>query len=232
MVLEVVGLQIGDDAVAPRQRQEGAVALVGLCHQQIAGAEACPGGVGADFEDTPADHCGGVESGSAEDVRDQRSGGGLACVADSDHLFSSTAEVDGCTIESNTADEEGGGIHVRFSDPIISSTSVIGNIATITGGGINFFDSPDAWLSNSVLCENMPNAVEGIYSDGGGNSMSDSCTVCEGDVNGDDVVNVTDLLAVVGNWGPCEGCNVDINNDGFVNVTDLLIVVGNWGSCL
>lgn len=161
-----------------------------------------------------------------------RSGGGLACVADSDHLFSSTAEVDGCTIESNTADEEGGGIHVRFSDPIISSTSVIGNIATITGGGINFFDSPDAWLSNSVLCGNMPNAVEGIYSDGGGNSISNSCTVCEGDVNGDDVVNVTDLLAVVGNWGPCEGCNVDINNDGFVNVTDLLIVVGNWGPCL
>jgi len=160
-----------------------------------------------------------------------RSGGGLACVADPDHLFSSTANIEGCTIESNTADEEGGGIHVRFSDPMINNTSVIGNIAAITGGGINFFDSPNARLINSEICKNMPNAIEGSFADGGGNNISDTCDNCEGDVNGDAIVDVVDLLGVVGNWGPCEVCNEDINHDGLVNVTDLLIVVGNWGSC-
>ena len=49
-----------------------------------------------------------------------------------------------------------------------------------------------------------------------------------GDVNGDGMVNVTDLLAVMDTWGPCEGCPGDLNGDGFVDVVDLLEVVGNW----
>lgn len=49
-----------------------------------------------------------------------------------------------------------------------------------------------------------------------------------GDVNGDGVVGVNDLLAIVAAWGPCAECNEDINNDGLVNVTDLLEVIGFW----
>ncbi len=49
--------------------------------------------------------------------------------------------------------------------------------------------------------------------------------------NGDGFVNVTDLLAVLGAWGPCPGCPEDINADGFVNVTDLLAVLSAWGPC-
>ena len=48
------------------------------------------------------------------------------------------------------------------------------------------------------------------------------------DVNGDGVVNISDLLAVVGAWGPCKNCNEDINNDSVVNVTDLLAVISAW----
>jgi hypothetical protein len=53
-------------------------------------------------------------------------------------------------------------------------------------------------------------------------------TLAPGDVDGDGVVGVNDLLAVIGAWGPCQGCTEDINNDGVVNVTDLLEVIGNW----
>ena len=49
-----------------------------------------------------------------------------------------------------------------------------------------------------------------------------------GDVNGDGLVNVTDILAVMDTWGVCEGCPADLNNDGIVDVVDLLEVVGNW----
>ena len=49
-----------------------------------------------------------------------------------------------------------------------------------------------------------------------------------GDVNGDGMVNVTDLLAIMDVWGSCDGCPPDLNDDGVVNVTDLLIVIGNW----
>lgn len=50
----------------------------------------------------------------------------------------------------------------------------------------------------------------------------------QGDVDGDGVVGVNDLLALIAVWGQCASCNEDINNDGFVNVTDLLIVIANW----
>lgn len=51
-----------------------------------------------------------------------------------------------------------------------------------------------------------------------------------GDVNGDGLVNVTDLLAVINAWGPCPMCAADVNYDSIVNVSDLLIVINTWGS--
>ena len=51
----------------------------------------------------------------------------------------------------------------------------------------------------------------------------------EGDLNGDGIVDVLDLLVVVANWGNCTGaCESDMNNDGIVDVLDLLILIANW----
>ncbi|MDP7008016.1 MAG: S8 family serine peptidase [Phycisphaerales bacterium] len=55
---------------------------------------------------------------------------------------------------------------------------------------------------------------------------------CVGDVNGDDVVGVADILAVVDAWGVCNGCDADIDGDGTVGVSDILAVVDAWGACL
>ena len=55
-------------------------------------------------------------------------------------------------------------------------------------------------------------------------------TTCTGDTNGDGMVNVTDILAVVGAWGESGGSS-DVNGDGVVNVGDLLTVVEAWGAC-
>jgi hypothetical protein len=57
---------------------------------------------------------------------------------------------------------------------------------------------------------------------------------CPADTNGDNVVNVSDLLAVISSWGPCANpnkCPADINDDGVVNVSDLLAVISAWGAC-
>jgi len=48
-----------------------------------------------------------------------------------------------------------------------------------------------------------------------------------GDANGDGVVNVEDLLIVLGQWGTM-GPEGDVNHDGIVNVEDLLMVLANW----
>ena len=56
---------------------------------------------------------------------------------------------------------------------------------------------------------------------------------CDGDANGDGMVNFFDLIAVIVNWGDCpappESCGADVNGDGTVNFHDLLVVFGNWG---
>ena len=55
---------------------------------------------------------------------------------------------------------------------------------------------------------------------------------CPADFAGNDrVVNVTDLLELLGSWGVCPACPSDINDDGVVNVTDLLSLLANWGPC-
>ncbi len=49
-----------------------------------------------------------------------------------------------------------------------------------------------------------------------------------GDVNGDGVVDVNDILMLIVAWGPCDGCPEDINGDGTVNVSDLIELISNW----
>jgi len=50
-----------------------------------------------------------------------------------------------------------------------------------------------------------------------------------GDVTGDGIVDVADILELLSQWGPCSGCSGDLNGDGIVGVPDLLIVLDNWG---
>jgi hypothetical protein len=54
---------------------------------------------------------------------------------------------------------------------------------------------------------------------------------CDADVNGDRLVNGTDLAMVLQSWGACTGCAADVNNDNLVNGTDLAIVLQAWGAC-
>jgi hypothetical protein len=56
-----------------------------------------------------------------------------------------------------------------------------------------------------------------------------------GDITGDGVVDVDDLLAVINAWGKCSAppgkCAADIapeEGDGVVDVDDLLVVINNW----
>ena len=54
---------------------------------------------------------------------------------------------------------------------------------------------------------------------------------CPGDSNGDEVVDIMDLLALLAQWGSCDGCSADYNNSGVVDIEDLLIMLGGWGAC-
>ncbi|HIN09009.1 MAG TPA: hypothetical protein EYM64_00360 [Phycisphaerales bacterium] len=48
------------------------------------------------------------------------------------------------------------------------------------------------------------------------------------DINEDGVVDVVDMLLVIGEWGQCASCPEDIDGDGLVDVVDLLAVISAW----
>ena len=49
-----------------------------------------------------------------------------------------------------------------------------------------------------------------------------------GDVTGDGLVNVEDLLAVLEGFGRCPCCRADLDGTGIVDVNDLLAVIAGW----
>ena len=74
-VVEVLGVDVGDDRDVGRELEEGAVRFVGLDHHPVALAHAGVGAVGVD--DAAVDHR-RVESAGVEQRRDERGRGGLA----------------------------------------------------------------------------------------------------------------------------------------------------------
>ncbi|MCH8150837.1 MAG: hypothetical protein IH830_00505 [Planctomycetes bacterium] len=54
-----------------------------------------------------------------------------------------------------------------------------------------------------------------------------------GDLDGDGVVGILDLLALLAAWGPCpdppQECPADLDNDTTVGILDLLTLLANWG---
>ena len=94
-------------------------------------------------------------------------------------------------------------------------------VAAPTGDGVVLAWQDDRNGSNDTYGQR-------INSDGTlGNGAS-----CDADLNGDGIVNVSDLLQVIGSWGPCGiSCPEDIDGDGTVGVSDVLSIIADWGVC-
>jgi hypothetical protein len=70
----------------------------------------------------------------------------------------------------------------------------------------------------------VENTGMAVSADADGDGVPDEC-IDPADVNGDGVVDIIDLLALLSAWGPCPGCLEDVNGDGVVNIVDLLLVL-------
>jgi hypothetical protein len=98
--------------------------------------------------------------------------------------------------------------------------------------------------SSCVDAGNNGAVPEGVETDLDGNERITSVAVdmgayecqtnaepsCPADLTGDDVVNVSDLLALFAAWGT-DGGPADIDADGFVDVADLMLMLQAFGPC-
>ena len=125
-------------------------------------------------------------------------------------------------------------VHKNAGPPVTLSWSLYVNPVVVNAEPAQ----PHATLT--IPATALPPAVF-IYNDGGfstdeirfGPTWSSVLPVTPpGDTNGDGLVNVIDLLAVINAWGPCSpppaSCPADVDQDGAVNVVDLLMVINNW----
>lgn len=89
------------------------------------------------------------------------------------------------------------------------------------------FDSDPFWI---VFNQNQP---QSIVADAlawvEDNLVSTSCPA---DLNGDGVIDVSDLLLLLAAWGDDPGQGADLNGDCVVDVSDLLMLLSAWGDCL
>ena len=149
-------------------------------------------------------------------------GGGLYAHGDS------ATTVSGCDFLENTA-FRGGGLRCFLAILEVSDSTFQNNTAADAGGGISNLESFLA-VGTSMFCGNEPEHTDGYFVDQGGNEFYDECPGdCPADVTGDGVVDVLDLLEVLGQWGGSG--SADITGDGIVDVLDLLEVLGAWGAC-
>jgi glucose/arabinose dehydrogenase len=111
-------------------------------------------------------------------------------------------------------DPEGYGIY--FANHLASGTGSIMRIASdCNGNGVG--DDLDI--------------EDGTSDDDNGNGIPDECDL-PGDVDGDGIVDTSDLVLLLGAWGDCpappDPCPADVNDDGTVDTADLVMLIASW----
>jgi len=100
----------------------------------------------------------------------------------------------------------------------------------VVGGDLDGKDEDDDWLTAVGDSDE-----DGLFRDASLGTIEQTSVGietqgCDGDMNNDDLVNIHDLLILIGEWGASDSI-ADLNADDVVNIHDLLILVGAWGSC-
>lgn len=61
---------------------------------------------------------------------------------------------------------------------------------------------------------------------------ADPCSLvppCPADLDDNGIINFSDILMALGEFGCAGSCSADLNGDGLVSVTDILLVLSQFG---
>ena len=78
-------------------------------------------------------------------------------------------------------------------------------------------------LTHGVISGNSP--AIGVYL-----NTTEVVIDCPADLDGDGLVAVSDILAIIAAWGSTDA-SIDLDGSGTVDVADLLVIIAAWGAC-
>ena len=132
-------------------------------------------------------------------------GGGITVIDQMGNDASSEVSLIDCVIEDNYGAYPGyavGGITLYHGHTTITSCTVKNNIGGAIGG-VGILDDATATIAGTTVCGNVgykgnTTQISGDYTDNGGNTVADECAAdCAGDLDGNGVVSVDDLLTLL-----------------------------------
>jgi hypothetical protein len=131
----------------------------------------------------------------------------------------------GGNIDANPlfADPDNHDFHLSAGSPCIDASdnaSLPVDVTTDLDGKPRFVDDPD---TEDTGYGDPPVVDIGPY------EFQDES--CPADVNGNETVDIHDLLQILSAWGPCEDCPEDVNGDGVADIDDVFAVLAAWGPC-
>jgi len=147
----------------------------------------------------------------------------------------------GFTLNINVTAANQGNYTENFNVTVYANTTVIQTKTNITLTSGNFITVTLTWdtagfakgnytlTANASILEGEAGTGDNTYIDG-----TVFVTVV-GDVNGDHVVDIDDLILIIYYWGTYEGGpnwnpNMELSNDTVIDIDDLLILIYYWGS--
>jgi len=120
----------------------------------------------------------------------------------------------------------------------VNDPDIAGYLQQSLADGITYFTVASMFPATQQTGGSFPefftkeNAAVGLGASAARVTLVVNIAAVPGDTNGDAIVNLTDLLNVLSQWGTCpvdEDCAGDVTDDGFVGLADLLNVLANWG---
>jgi hypothetical protein len=91
-------------------------------------------------------------------------------------------------------------------------------------------DNTDCDDTRGDVYPGAPGTGEGVDNNCNGSIDPSETAVCVGDFNGDNQINVQDLLILLGEFGCTNACITDMNNDGLVTSSDMLTFLSLYGT--
>jgi len=161
--------------------------------------------------------------GSPDACDDDIDGDGIGNACDVDHTGG--ADCDGNGVDDTCdGDQDGDDIPDACDDDV-------------DGDGIDNLVDNCPWDANADQADcdqdgagDVCELIDGTQEDLDANGIPDDCEgePCLGDLDGTGVVDIEDLLIIMGAWGTDDA---DVNGDGTPDINDLLMLMGSWGAC-